>query len=54
MEHSKKSKVKIQYSSVPTAKNPVAHGEEQLIPKTRSLKKTRRNDKRRLTFSSKE
>jgi hypothetical protein len=45
IEDSKKSKVKIQYSSVPTAKNPEAHGEEQHISKTRSLKKCRRIDK---------
>jgi hypothetical protein len=42
---SKKSKVKIQYISIPTAKNTVAHTEEQPIPKTRFLKKSRRNDK---------
>jgi len=52
IEDSKKSKVKIQYPSVPTAKNPVVHGEEQPILKTRSLKKGRRIDKLHLPIQA--
>jgi hypothetical protein len=52
IEDSKKSKVKIQYPNVPTAKNSVAHREEQPIPKTRSFKKSHRNDKLHLPIQA--
>jgi hypothetical protein len=44
MEDSKKSEVKIQYPQRSNRKESCGTQEEQLIPKTRSLKKSRRND----------